>query len=483
MKTTDAKADRRAYFHVAMVFVITIGVALIPPFGQMTSYGMQVLGIFLGTLYGWIFCELFWPSVLALIMLGFTEFGGISQVFVAGFGNSNVVMLLMVFIFVGYLELSGLMRFIAEWFVSRKICAGRPYVFLMMMMIPAAIFGAFINVWAGLAIVWSLFFKACEILEFNKDDGFVCMGVLGTTIAASVTPTLFTFRPVPIMANGWVKTAVGFGYDPQMWFILQGLACVISILILLMVFKLIVKPDVSRFIEKGDLYADLREKRMTAQEKWALGFLVFFVMMLTIPLILPKSIKWVALINNFSIIGTAALCLLVGAFLKVEGEPLVKVQACVQKGVNWPLIFMLAASFPIGDALEQETTGIIATFTQFVAPVIGKMSPVLFMVMVIIVFNLISQVMHNLVLMMVFTPVLCQLALSIGLPVDVFAPIFVFAVNTALITPGSSATGAMLHGNTQWMSTKKTYLWAIMATVIIYLTLIVLIPIGLLLCQ
>lgn len=470
------------YFHIVMVFVISLGIGALPPFGQITGYGMQVLGIFIGTLYGWIFCELFWPSVWALLLLGFTEFGSITQVFTAGLGNSNVVMLLIVFIFVGYLELSGLMKFIAEWFVSRKICEGRPYVFLIMMMLPAAIFGAFINVWAGLVIVWSLFFRACEFLELKKDDAYVCMGIMGTTLAASVTPTLFTFRPVPIMANGWVKTAVGVGYNTDIWFALQGLACVLSLAIVLLVFKFMVKPDVSQFRGKGNLYANLREQKMNKQQKFALVFLLVFVMMLVIPLLLPKTLQPVKVLSNFSIVGTAALCIMAATLLKIDGRPLFKLQDCVQKGVNWPLIFMLAASFPIGDALEQESTGIIATFTQYVTPMVAGLSPMVFMIMVIIIFNLISQVMHNLVLMMVFTPVLCQLALSVGVPVDVFAPIFVFTVNTALITPGSSATGAMIHGNTAWMSTRKTYLWAILVTGVIYLTLIFLVPFGLLIC-
>ena len=466
------------YFHIAMVFVITFGFALIPPFGQITSYGMQVLGIFFGVLYGWIFCELFWPSVLALLALGMTDFGNITQVFTAGFGNSNVIMILVIFIFVGFLENTGLMRFIAEWFVSRRICEGRPYVLVIMLMIPAAIFGAFINVWAGLVIVWSLLFNACDVLGYKKDDAYVCMGVMVTTLAASVTPTIFTFRPIPIMANGWVTAATGSGYNQTTWLILQGLAAVLAVTLLILIFKFVVKPDVSSFSSSQALFDHLRDKKMEPQQKIALVFLAFFVVVLMIPLVFPKTMAVVAFINKFSIVGIAAVCLLFLSMVKVKGERVFNVQNAARTSVNWPLIFMLAASFPIGDALEQDATGIISTFTQFVTPLVSGLSPLVFMIVVIVVFNLMSQVMHNLVLMIVFTPVLCQLALAVGVPIDVFAPIFIFGVNTAMITPGSSATGAMLHGNTNWMSTKNTYKWAILTTCVIYLTLIVVVPIG-----
>lgn len=469
------------YFHIAMVFFITFGMGLLPPFGQITEYGMDVLGIFLGTLYGWIFCELFWPSLLALIVLSFTDFGNITTVFTAGFGNSNVVMILMVFIFVGYLELSGLMRFIAEWFVSRKICQGRPYVFLVMLMIPAAIFAAFINVWAGLVIIWSLLFEAFEVLGLKKDDGYVCMAIMATTLAASVTPTLFTFRPIPVMAEGWVMSAVGFGYDHSIWFLIQGLASIISLIILLLIFRFVIKPDVSGFASGKDVYEDLRNKKMQREEMIALGILVLFVVALTIPLIFPKTIPLVTFINKFGIIGMSGICLTIVALLKVDGKPICNIQKCVNN-VNWPLIFMLVASFPLSDALGQDATGIIATFSQYVTPLISDMSPLLFMVLVIVAFNLIAQIMHNLVLLIVFTPLLCQLAVSVGLSIDVFLPIFVFAVNTSMITPGASATAALLHGNVKWMSTKNIYLWAIIETIVIYLTLIILVPIGMAIC-
>lgn len=465
------------YFHVVMVFILTFGVGLLQPFGQITEYGMDVLGIFLGTLYGWIFCELFWPSLLALLALGFTEFGDITTVLSAGFGNSNVIMIFMVFIFVGYLEKAGFMRFVAEWFVSRKICEGRPYVFLIMLMIPAAIFAAFINIYAGLVIIWALLFESFGILGFKKDDSYVCMAIMATTFAASVTPTLFTFRPIPIMAEGWAMNAVGYGYNHTTWFIIQGLAAIISVVIFLLVFRFVIKPDVSDFAKVKDIYEDLRNKKMQKKEKIALLVLVFFVVALTIPLIFPETIPVVAFINKFGIVGMASVCLVMVVLLKVNGKAACNIQECAST-VNYPLIFMLVASFPLGDALGQTSTGIISTFNQYVTPLISNMTPLMFMISTIIVFNLISQVIHNLVLLIVFTPILCQLAVSVGLSIDVFLPIFVFTVNSALITPGASATGALLHGNVKWMSTKKTYLWAIVVTIIIYLTLIILVPIG-----
>ena len=36
-----------------IVFVLMFGIGQLPPFGQITPLGMQILGIFAGTLYGW----------------------------------------------------------------------------------------------------------------------------------------------------------------------------------------------------------------------------------------------------------------------------------------------------------------------------------------------------------------------------------------------------------------------------------------------
>lgn len=43
------------YVHCAVFIFLLFFIRLIPPFGEITALGMQVLSVFVGLIYGWIF--------------------------------------------------------------------------------------------------------------------------------------------------------------------------------------------------------------------------------------------------------------------------------------------------------------------------------------------------------------------------------------------------------------------------------------------
>ena len=61
------------YTHLVVMLLIMILFRFLPPFGQMTVDGMGVFGVFLGTLYGWIFLNnMGVASAVGMIMIGTT---------------------------------------------------------------------------------------------------------------------------------------------------------------------------------------------------------------------------------------------------------------------------------------------------------------------------------------------------------------------------------------------------------------------------
>ena len=53
----------------------------------ITPYGMQILGIFIGLVWGWSFCDLAWPSILSMVALGLSDYGLTSAVFEGPLGR------------------------------------------------------------------------------------------------------------------------------------------------------------------------------------------------------------------------------------------------------------------------------------------------------------------------------------------------------------------------------------------------------------
>ena len=178
--------NAKYYIHSIITIIITFGVGFLNPVGSITPLGMDILGIFLGMLYGWIFVGMAWPSLFAMIALAFTGYGSVESIFGEGFGNSSLQLVLWVFILVSYLDTTGLTKFIAEWCASRKICVGRPWLFTLMLMLAAVFLAAFTNAFATLAICWSLAFRSCEALGFQKDDRYVVVLMMGITLMALI---------------------------------------------------------------------------------------------------------------------------------------------------------------------------------------------------------------------------------------------------------------------------------------------------------
>ena len=63
--------DFRHILHIVIFFLLTFGIGFLPPVG-ITAMGMNILGVFLGMLYGWTFIGFAWPSMICLVALGFT---------------------------------------------------------------------------------------------------------------------------------------------------------------------------------------------------------------------------------------------------------------------------------------------------------------------------------------------------------------------------------------------------------------------------
>ncbi|ONI41919.1 hypothetical protein AN396_02660 [Candidatus Epulonipiscium fishelsonii] len=67
------KKEKNVTLHTIIGLCIMIFGGFIPPIYEMTEIGMQVIGIFLGTLYLWSTVEILWPSLASIFMLGISQ--------------------------------------------------------------------------------------------------------------------------------------------------------------------------------------------------------------------------------------------------------------------------------------------------------------------------------------------------------------------------------------------------------------------------
>ena len=61
----------------------------LPAFPGLSASGMQVIGIFIGTLIMWLTIAINWPSLLCIAMLAMVPELTLNKLLVAGVGNST----------------------------------------------------------------------------------------------------------------------------------------------------------------------------------------------------------------------------------------------------------------------------------------------------------------------------------------------------------------------------------------------------------
>ncbi len=479
---TAAKNKNTAYYINSIICVaIMCFFGLLPsPVETISPLGMRILGIFIGLIYGWIFVDLIWPSFLSFVMLGFTGLMTVNEAFIAGMGSVLYLQLFMLFLVAAYFDKCGLTTYIAEWFVSRKINVGRPWVFTFMLFLCVIVMSCTVGYVAGVLILWTIFYKVCAIYGFKKGDTYVGFIVGGLMYVGVMSTILFPFTSFGIIVQGLVRQGVGtdLALPVGPWLFINTLI-VFALIFAYMAFgKFILKIDLSVMKTDSDDFINLREKKMTHKQRVGFIYLIIFMVMLMGGTIFPQPLK--GIFANIGVLGTCVLCIVGMVFIRDEnGFNKITIND-LKVGISWETLILMAATMPLATALESEEAGIVGTIVTWLTQTFAGYSQVVFLIAVIIIFGLLTQVVHNMVLLVIFTPVLCQTCVGLGISPWLFAILITLALQTAVATPAASCQAAMVFANTDWITTKQAYVNSIVFVLFSLIILVVSIPIGML---
>ena len=122
MSAALSKNTPKSYLHLGIMLAIMFIFRLpVPPEG-LTAEGMAVIGIFFAVLYGWLFLDIVWPSLLGLVALGLAINEPMTEVIGSAFGNSTVLLILLFCMVASIINAAG----IAEWslYADTHACGG-----------------------------------------------------------------------------------------------------------------------------------------------------------------------------------------------------------------------------------------------------------------------------------------------------------------------------------------------------------------------
>ena len=103
------------------IFFTTLFPTLDVTFAGLSGDSITMIGIFIGAIIMWLFVDVGWPSLLVLFSLTQLDGVTISTVMANSLGNNTIAFLIFSCARTYALSVTGVLRQVAMWFVTRPI--------------------------------------------------------------------------------------------------------------------------------------------------------------------------------------------------------------------------------------------------------------------------------------------------------------------------------------------------------------------------
>ena len=466
--------DTKKWIVTVISFLLMFCGQFLPPMFGLTQVGMQVAGIFIGTILLWMFVSVTWPSLLCIVALMFTPMYTYSTALNGSMGGWITSFVLFSSMVSWCLAQTGFLKRCAVWFVTRPWAQKNPWLFLGLLFLAPLVIGSFMSPIPAFIVCLPVAEQIFAELKYEKGDRFPQITVLGILFFASLstaaTPIAHT---VTTMALSLYEGDMGTPIDFVKYTIFGIVSCIVIFIVALLLTKFIMKPDMDRLqhLDNSILKQDMGP--MSVAEKWTLAVFAIVVAMWLLPGIIKPVLPTVAsAISGLgtptpAIMGVIALCL-----IQVDGKPLMNLGTAVSKGVPWGAVFMVAATSILGSALTSEDAGITVVVTNALSPIIGGMSPILFVLFIslftVIITNFASNTVTVTLMYSISLPLVYGGAIA-GVNPAALTCVIGAGACVACATPPSTAHAAVAAGS-GWLKTdtmlKYGLLWSVAAAIL-----------------
>lgn len=472
--------NKKYYVNSLIVVLLMICTRFIPPLGSMTPLGMTILGIFLGALYGWITCDMIWPSILALIMLGFTDYAeNVGSVFTQGMSNGVIQLIIWLLVFSAVLTTSGISKVLVTKLVGSKLCQGHPWRLSFIIMLAVWFCAAFGAGFAAILLTWQFVYSIAEQVGYTKKDKWPRMMICGIIFFNALGALSLPFQAGVAAVYGYLGTASEgkYGeYNFGQYIIFTYILCICVMAVYMLLCRFLINPDVSKLT--GDIKIEKTEPMNTKQKIAAVALLAILILTIVPSVLSPGPAK--AFLTRFGTNAIVLALIAVITFLRdKEGKPYFTFKELANQGLIWNLVFMVATATVVGGALASQDCGFTGTIISACTPILGNVNGFGCAAIIATITMLLTNVINNSVATAIMIPVMYPFAQKYGINPTMMAALIGMCANCGLLLPCASPAGALLHGNKEWVSSKNAVLYSLLGiAALLGMAIIVGIPLG-----
>lgn len=453
-----AETQKRDYFllHVIITFLMMVIIGNLPTFGEVTPVGMKMLGIFVAVVYAWSTTSMIWPSMLGILALAVLGIIPMTELFPLCFADQTIWFMTFVCIFVAVIEKAGIINYIANWMLSRKFIFGRPWLFTFFFLFAAWLCATLISELPAMFMFWSSFYAVAKKIELDlkgRYSFFMIFGIAFMTLA--VANNVLPFKLGVLFFLGTYSSLTGISVDFGQYILFSIPISVLEVVFYVLMMRFVFKPDVSALKSIDSSFIDKSNLKIDLKLKIAFFYLIIMMILLLIPDFLPDESVIVQIINNIGKPGVMLGILISMFIVRVDKEPLLNFSEA-SKSIPWEIFFMMAFVMPFGNLLVSDEAGIVPTITGFVAPILQGLNPLLFILVFLFTSTLLSNVLNNAVVYIVYVGILASIASTMNIESIPIIVVLMFTIQLAFMTPAGSAAAALIFGN-KWVNAKDMY--------------------------
>lgn len=283
---------KKKYIHLAIMVALTILISFAPTFGVITRTGMKTLGVFVGVLYGWIAFDLIIPSVFGYAALALLGVMDTTSALSSGFGNNNLVVVLVAMVFTGAIDAVGVTRFIANWLVTRKTFRRSPWLLVFGMILTAYIMGMLGVYLAAIFLLWAVIMQIAKENDIPAGDKLLTFMIMMITAAGFNGVFAVPFRATAMIFEGYFIDTMKLTFDVVPFILLSVATTGTVALVMILAGKFIFRLDASKFILPDDVIEQLQQEKVTKEAKIGFVLLIIYSVALLLPSLFPHVRQW-----------------------------------------------------------------------------------------------------------------------------------------------------------------------------------------------
>ncbi|MBQ3120347.1 MAG: hypothetical protein IJC12_05690 [Peptococcaceae bacterium] len=472
------------YIQIGAAVLTMIVVGMLPPIGQITPYGMKVLGIFLGCIIGWGFGHQIVISIFALILLSLSGGGSLGAIFSAAYGNQSLLMVVFGLIFCFGMEQTGIMQWVANFVLSRKFATKGPWFISLAFWLSCCLCSAVItNCLPVIILMWSMFYNIVEKVQVPRSSKWVQITMIMMCVVGYTGSVIMPYAAWNLLCYSMAMSVVP-GLQVNL-FAHCTLVLVCNVFIITLIFvvsKFVLGKDVN-FNVSTDVI-DVEATKMDKRSKWGLFYLAVLAIAMFLPNVLDATVPGISILKTLTTAGIFAVGSLLLCITYVDGKPLMEPLQAV-KSLPWPLYYLLGTALYLASLLTAQDVGISATLMVALKSMLGNMGTVTVIMLFVVFGCVVTNAVNNVVCVNIFIPIGATLLMTLGggtVAVSILTSLLAVVLYLGLMVPSGSVVGALMHGNSEWLQAKNIYLYAGIGCIIVTIVCFVVgIPLGMVL--